>query len=65
MESVAAQEYLAQGLERHMPVRRVERTRDKVSRAYQLQAFLQNGQVLFPAKHPRATPRSGGRCRTS
>ncbi|MFN8179081.1 MAG: phage terminase large subunit [bacterium] len=51
VESVAAQEYLAQDLERLMPVRRVERTRDKVSRAYSLQPFFENGQILFPAKH--------------
>jgi predicted phage terminase large subunit-like protein len=50
VESVASQEYLAQDLERHMPIRRVERTKDKVSRAYQLQAFFENGQILFPAK---------------
>jgi predicted phage terminase large subunit-like protein len=32
-------------------VKRVERTKDKVSRAYWLQAFLENGQLLFPAPH--------------
>jgi len=51
IESVAAQEYLAQDAERHMPVKRVERTKDKVSRAYWLQAYFENGQILFPAKH--------------
>ena len=56
IESVAAQEYLAQDAERHMPVRRMERTKDKVSRAYWLQSFLENGQVLFPARHLQANP---------
>ena len=51
VESVAAQEYLAQDAEKHMPVRRLERTKDKVSRAYWLQAFFENGQILFPATH--------------
>ncbi len=37
LENVAAQEYLAQDAEASMPVRRVERTKDKVSRAYWLQ----------------------------
>jgi predicted phage terminase large subunit-like protein len=50
IESVAAQEYLAQDAERHMPVQRVTRTKDKVSRAYWLQAFFENSQVLFPAR---------------
>jgi phage terminase large subunit-like protein len=56
VESVAAQEYLAQDLEKHMPVFRVERTKDKVSRAYWLQAFFENGQVLFPARHLQPNP---------
>ena len=51
IETVAAQEYLAQDAEKHMPVGRLERTTDKVARAYWLQAFLENGQVLLPAKH--------------
>ncbi|HEX5132085.1 MAG TPA: phage terminase large subunit [Candidatus Krumholzibacteria bacterium] len=51
IETVAAQEYLAQDAEKHMPVRRMERTTDKVARAYWLQAFLENGQILLPAKH--------------
>ena len=50
IESVAAQEYLAQDAERYMPVHRAERTTDKVARAYWLQAFFENGQVLLPAK---------------
>jgi predicted phage terminase large subunit-like protein len=50
IETVAAQEYLAQDAERFMPVRRVNRTTDKVARAYWLQAFFENGQILFPAK---------------
>lgn len=54
IETVAAQEYLAQDAEKHMPVRRLDRTTDKVARAYWLQAFLENGQILLPAKHIRA-----------
>ncbi len=50
IETVAAQEYLAQDAERFMPVRRVNRTTDKVARAYWLQAFFENGQILFPEK---------------
>ncbi len=50
IETVAAQEYLAQDAERYMPVERIERTKDKVARAYWLQAFFENGQVLFPDK---------------
>jgi len=50
IESVAAQEYLAQDAQKFMPVHRVERTTDKIARAYWLQAFFENGQVLFPAK---------------
>ena len=51
METVAAQEYLAQDAEKFMPVHRMERTKDKVARAYWLQAFFENSQVLFPAKN--------------
>ncbi len=47
---MAAQEYLAQDAERYMPVERVERTKDKIARAYWLQAFFENGQILFPDK---------------
>ncbi len=36
--------------EKYMPVERVDRTTDKVVRAYWLQAFFENGQVLFPDK---------------
>jgi predicted phage terminase large subunit-like protein len=54
IEAVAAQEYLAQDAERYMPVYRVSRTRDKVSRAYWLQAFFENGQVLFPERRLQA-----------
>jgi predicted phage terminase large subunit-like protein len=50
IETVAAQEYLAQDAEKHMPVKRLERTTDKVARAYWLQAFFENGQILIPAK---------------
>jgi predicted phage terminase large subunit-like protein len=50
IETVAAQEYLAQDAEKYMPVKRVNRTTDKVARAYWLQAFLENGQILVPDK---------------
>jgi predicted phage terminase large subunit-like protein len=50
IETVAAQEYLAQDAEKHMPVGRLERTTDKVARAYWLQAFFENGQILIPEK---------------
>jgi predicted phage terminase large subunit-like protein len=50
IEAVAAQEYLAQDAEKYMPVERVKRTKDKISRAYWLQAFFENGQILFPAR---------------
>jgi predicted phage terminase large subunit-like protein len=50
IETVAAQEYLAQDAEKHMPVERLERTTDKVARAYWLQAFFENGQILIPEK---------------
>lgn len=50
IETVAAQEYLAQDAEKHMPVRRMNRTTDKVARAYWLQAFFENGQILIPDK---------------
>ena len=48
MEDVAAQEHLCQDLEAHIPVRRVKRTVDKVSRAFSLQPYFENGQILFP-----------------
>ena len=51
IETVAAQEYLAQDAQKYMPVRRVQRSTDKIARAYWLQAFFENGQVLLPAKH--------------
>ncbi len=51
IENVAAQEYLAQDAERFMPVRRVDRTTDKIARAYWLQAYFENGQVMLPNKH--------------
>jgi len=51
IETVAAQEYLAQDAEKMMPVKRVERRKDKVSRAYWLQPFFENGQILLPAPH--------------
>lgn len=50
IETVAAQEYLAQDAEKHMPVKRLDRTTDKVARAYWLQAFFENGQIIVPAK---------------
>ena len=50
IETVAAQEYLAQDAERFMPVKRLNRTTDKIARAYWLQAFFENGQILFPDK---------------
>ena len=50
IETVAAQEYLAQDAEKHMPVRRLGRTTDKVARSYWLQAFFENGQILVPDK---------------
>jgi predicted phage terminase large subunit-like protein len=50
IETVAAQEYLAQDAEKFMPVKRLERTTDKVARAYWLQAFVENGQILLPSK---------------
>jgi predicted phage terminase large subunit-like protein len=56
IEAVAAQEYLAQDVEKFASVDRVDRTKDKVSRAYWLQAFFENAQVLFPAKHLQARP---------
>jgi len=48
---VAAQEYLAQDAERWMPVTRIKRTTDKVARAYWLQPFFENAQILMPARH--------------
>jgi predicted phage terminase large subunit-like protein len=50
IETVAAQESLAQDEEKHMPVKRMERTKDKVARAYWLQAYFENGQILIPDK---------------
>lgn len=49
------QEHLCQDLEAVVPLRRVERTADKVSRAYRLQPFFENGQILFPHKDVRRT----------
>jgi predicted phage terminase large subunit-like protein len=51
IETVAAQEYLAQDAERFMPVRRVNRTTDKIARAYWLQAYFENEQIILPNKH--------------
>ncbi len=51
IETLTAQEYLAQDAEKHMPVRRVERTKDKIARAHWLQAFFENKQILFPVKN--------------
>ncbi len=50
IENVAAQEYLAQDAEKFLPVNRVERTKDKVARAYWLQSFFENRQIHLPAK---------------
>lgn len=47
IESTAAQEYLAQDLERYMPVRRAERTTDKIARAYWLQPFFEQRRIWF------------------
>lgn len=60
VEANAAQEYLAQDLEGVVPVRRVTRTTDKVSRAYRLQPFFENGQVLFPSVSARGQLSSDG-----
>jgi predicted phage terminase large subunit-like protein len=51
IETVAAQEYLAQDAEKWMPVTRLKRTADKVARAYWLQPYFENAQILMPAKH--------------
>jgi len=51
IETVAAQEYLAQDAERWMPVTRLKRTTDKIARAYWLQPFFENAQILTPAKY--------------
>jgi len=56
IETVAAQEYLAQDVEKFTSVQRVDRTKDKVSRAYWVQAFFENAQVLFPPKHLQTRP---------
>ena len=50
IETTGAQEYLAQDAQKFLPVRRIDRTKDKVARAYWLQAFFENGQILFPDK---------------
>ena len=42
---------MAQDAEKWMPVERVKRTTDKVARAYWLQPFFENAQILMPAKH--------------
>jgi predicted phage terminase large subunit-like protein len=34
-----------------MPVRRVNRTTDKIARAYWLQAYFENEQIMLPNKH--------------
>lgn len=53
IEAVAAQEYLVQDAERLMPVRRIDRTTDKIARAYWLQPLFENRQILFPDKSIR------------
>jgi predicted phage terminase large subunit-like protein len=55
VESTGAQEHLCQDLQAIVPVRRVERTTDKVSRAYRMQPFFENGQILFPSRAVRRT----------
>ena len=50
IETVACQEFLAQDAEKFMPVRRVNRTTDKIARAYWAQSFFENGQILLPDK---------------
>jgi predicted phage terminase large subunit-like protein len=44
---------LVQDAERLMPVRRIDRTVDKVARAYWLQPLFENRQILFPDKSIR------------
>jgi predicted phage terminase large subunit-like protein len=56
IEAVAAQEYLAQDAEKFMPVERLERVKDKVSRAYWLQAFFENRQIVMPARPLQSRP---------
>jgi len=34
-----------------MSIKRMKRTKDKVSRAYDLQGYFENSQILFPASH--------------
>jgi predicted phage terminase large subunit-like protein len=50
LENVAAQEYLAQDLEDYVPLERIERTTDKIARAYWLQPYFEKGQILLPAR---------------
>ena len=54
VESVAAQEYLAQDLEKLMPVHRLERTKDKVSRAYLAAGVLRERAGPLPGPAPPA-----------
>jgi len=49
VESNGFQEAFAQKLrEAGLPVKSVVRVRDKVSRAYQIQARFENGEIFFP-----------------
>ncbi|MDP3939889.1 MAG: phage terminase large subunit [Deltaproteobacteria bacterium] len=50
VESTGAQEYLIQDLRRHMSVKGITRTKDKVSRAYWLQSHFENGQIHLPSR---------------
>lgn len=60
VEDTAAQEYLVQDLMRTgIPIEPISRTSDKISRAYRIQAYFENGQVLFPA--PNLRDACGGR----
>jgi predicted phage terminase large subunit-like protein len=50
-EKVAAQEHIIQDIQRAgLPVRRVLRTKDKISRCLGVQPYFENGQVQLPAR---------------
>jgi len=34
-----------------MPIKRLNRTKDKVARAFWLQSFFENGQIILPSKN--------------
>ncbi len=52
VESNAYQEAMAQKLrsDTYLPVKSINRLKDKITRAYRLQAHLENGRILFPLK---------------